>query len=79
MLSGQSFHCFDRYWEFFRKKDKILTTNPEALTCKICLDSEVSDSDPMINCCLCKGTQAILHLSCCRSWLATKLITFEGK
>jgi hypothetical protein len=37
-----------RYWEN-DTKDIILTKNDSDLTCKICLDNEVSKEDPMIN------------------------------
>merc|ERR1712232_1086524 len=45
----------------------------EAPRCRICLDDETSEENPLIHApCLCKGGMGCVHLECLRQWLATR-------
>jgi hypothetical protein len=42
-------------------------------TCKICLCEENSPKDPLITPCNCKGSCAVVHVECLRSWTNSKI------
>lgn len=42
-------------------------------SCKFCLCEETSSKDPLISPCNCKGSCALVHLECLRSWIKSKV------
>lgn len=41
--------------------------------CRFCLSNVMDDqNNPLINPCLCKGTQGLLHVECLKSWMSSK-------
>lgn len=47
----------------------VLDTHRSQPSCRICLDGEDDDEDPLIAPCVCKGSVEAVHLSCLRRWL----------
>ena len=45
--------------------------------CKICFFSQVSENNPLISVCKCKGTLQLIHLNCLNNWIETKIIKKE--
>jgi hypothetical protein len=48
-------------------------TESQEKLCRICLESEIDDSDEFINPCLCSGTSKWVHTKCLDEWRATSL------
>lgn len=47
--------------------------------CRICLQTEESDANPLISPCLCSGTMKYLHVECLQKWLKNKTIFRENE
>ena len=51
---------------------KIEELAKEDIKCRFCWCYEVCEEDPLLKVCKCKGSVGFIHLSCLKSWLATK-------
>jgi hypothetical protein len=55
------------------KKEVNVEQNEEIPPCRFCLSNEMdTDTNPLINPCMCKGTMGFLHIDCMKHWLNTK-------
>lgn len=45
------------------------------ILCRICLNEECEDDNPLIYPCKCSGTMRYIHLECLKLWLKTKIVT----
>jgi len=64
--------------EIFKNyKDCSSIDNTESNICRICLQSNATEEDPMISICKCKGSMNIIHLKCLSQWLQHKLSVRE--
>ena len=53
----------------------IKLTNNSKKQCRICLRSNNTQSNPILNLCKCQGTMGDLHLECLKHWFKNKLTT----
>ena len=44
------------------------------LVCKICYNNSDDIDNPMINICKCTGSISVIHFSCLKQWMNTKLL-----
>lgn len=51
--------------------------NTESNICRICLNHQAEDSNPMISICKCKGSMNLIHLKCLKIWISHKLTVKE--
>ena len=51
----------------------------DAIKCKFCWDNVVSEEDPLLKACSCKGGLSFIHLSCLRSWVEKSVSKEEEK
>ena len=56
--------------EYEKKED-------EQMYCRYCWDNEVSEENPLLMLCNCKGSTGSVHHSCLRAYLGTKKITIK--
>jgi len=50
----------------------------EKVACRICLDEAQTEEDKLIGPCKCSGSMRLIHISCLRQWLKSKVITRQS-
>lgn len=56
------------------KKERILSQTNLNLSCRICLEKNESEDNPLLTPCKCSGTMKFIHLECLQKWLRGKTI-----
>ena len=49
------------------------TNDIDDLKCRCCMENEVSEENPLLIMCKCKGSMGIIHFECQKTFLATKM------
>lgn len=44
------------------------------LACRICLDSDSDEENPLVSPCKCAGTMGMIHVGCLQKWLKSKVV-----
>lgn len=55
-------------------QEKILSQSNLNLACRICLERNESEDNPLLTPCKCAGTMKFIHLECLQKWLRGKTI-----
>ena len=55
-----------------KEKDKEKNTKNKAI-CRICYGDDISDENPLICPCICKGSMKYIHYECLKNWLNSKI------
>lgn len=50
----------------------------EQCPCRICLNEDISDENPLITPCSCSGSMGLVHLECLQKWLSSKVASRES-
>ena len=62
---------------FFEENQKKKSTDFPSRCCRICYLEEETDSNPLIQPCLCSGSLKYIHLDCLKKWIGTRNWTRE--
>jgi E3 ubiquitin-protein ligase DOA10 len=46
----------------------------KGLACRICLDSDFDEENPLVSPCKCTGTMGVIHVGCLQKWLKSKVV-----
>ena len=57
---------------FFEENQKKKSTDFPSRCCRICYLEEETDSNPLIQPCLCSGSLKYIHLDCLKKWIGTR-------
>ena len=57
---------------FFEENQKKKSTDFPSRYCRICYLEEETDSNPLIQPCLCSGSLKYIHLDCLKKWIGTR-------
>ena len=57
---------------FFEEKQKKKSTDFPSRCCRICYLEEETESNPLIQPCLCSGSLKYIHLDCLKKWIGTR-------
>ena len=57
---------------FLEEKQKKKSTDFPSRCCRICYLEEETESNPLIQPCLCSGTLKYIHLDCLKKWIGTR-------
>ena len=50
------------------------TDSNKILPCRICLDSDSDEENPLVSPCKCAGTMGRIHVGCLQKWLKSKVV-----